>query len=176
VLRAAYYRTRYRNLVLGRGTRVQGKLTVSGQGTVTIGPNCEVARAVIHLLAPQAVVTIGSGCYLNGPEIVACERVTIGDRCEIANANILETDFHSVERNPRGTIRTAPITIGDDVWIAGSTAILRGATVGDRAVVGYGSVVTGHVPPDHLVRPGGTRLTSLRVNASPPSPKIGDGQ
>ncbi len=38
--------------------------------------------------------------------------------------------------------------IGSDVWIGGGAIILPGVRIGDRAVIGAGSVVTRDVPDD----------------------------
>ena len=40
----------------------------------------------------------------------------------------------------------APCTIGNDVWIGAGAVILRGTTIGDKAVIGAGSIVKGDVP------------------------------
>ena len=42
----------------------------------------------------------------------------------------------------------APVEIGRDVWIGGGAIILPGVRIGDRAVIGAGSIVTRDVPPD----------------------------
>jgi maltose O-acetyltransferase len=39
-----------------------------------------------------------------------------------------------------------PVTIGADVWVGGGAVILPGVTIGSRAVIGAGSVVTRDVP------------------------------
>jgi len=39
-----------------------------------------------------------------------------------------------------------PVTIGADVWVGGGAIILPGVTIGDRAVIGAGSVVTRDIP------------------------------
>lgn len=41
-----------------------------------------------------------------------------------------------------------PITIGSNVWIGGSCVICPGVTIGDRAVIGAGAVVTKSIPAD----------------------------
>lgn len=82
----------------------------------------------------------------------------------------MDTDFHSLQRNPRGPVKTASVHIGDDVWIAAKTGILRGATVGDRSVIGFGVVVTGEVPPDHLVTQGTPRIVPLKGTQSDHGP------
>ncbi|WP_373521217.1 sugar O-acetyltransferase [Aquiflexum sp.] len=43
-----------------------------------------------------------------------------------------------------------PITIGDDVWIGGTTIICPGVTIGSRSIIGAGSVVTKDIPEDVL--------------------------
>ena len=41
-----------------------------------------------------------------------------------------------------------PVTIGDDVWVGGNCVICPGVSIGDRSVIGAGSVVTKDIPPD----------------------------
>jgi maltose O-acetyltransferase len=38
------------------------------------------------------------------------------------------------------------IAIGDDVWIGGGAIICPGVTIGERSVIGAGSVVTKNIP------------------------------
>ena len=42
------------------------------------------------------------------------------------------------------------VHIGDDVWIGGNVTILPGVTIGDRAVIGAGAVVTEDIPADSV--------------------------
>jgi maltose O-acetyltransferase len=54
-----------------------------------------------------------------------------------------------------------PVEIGSDVWVGGGALILPGVRIGDRAVIGAGSVVTKDVPagvfaagnPCRVIRP-----------------------
>ena len=54
-----------------------------------------------------------------------------------------------------------PVTIGSDVWIGGAAVILPGVGIGDRVVIGAGSVVTRDIPagvfaagnPCRVIRP-----------------------
>lgn len=41
-----------------------------------------------------------------------------------------------------------PITFGSDIWVGGGAIICPGVTIGDRSVIGAGSVVTRDVPSD----------------------------
>lgn len=55
-----------------------------------------------------------------------------------------------------------PVNIGNDVWIGNNVIILKGVCVGDRAIVGAGSIVTKDVPADSVV--AGNPATFLRMN------------
>ena len=118
-----------------------------------LGPNHAV---IISTRRPSAVLTIGDDFGMTGGSLVCDERITIGDRVWIgANTVIADTDFHPLDPQRRGenplAANTAPITIADDVFIGMNTLILKGVTIGARAVVGAGSVVTRDVPPDAIV-------------------------
>jgi maltose O-acetyltransferase len=63
-----------------------------------------------------------------------------------------------------------PVEIGADVWIGGGAIILPGVRIGDRAVIGAGSVVTRDVPegmfaagnPCRVIRPATDPAASPR--------------
>jgi acetyltransferase-like isoleucine patch superfamily enzyme len=55
---------------------------------------------------------------------------------------------------------TAPVTIGDHVWLGTRAIILKGVTIGDGALVAAGAVVTKDVPPKTLV--GGVPARVIR--------------
>jgi acetyltransferase-like isoleucine patch superfamily enzyme len=82
----------------------------------------------------------------------ALDRVTIGERCDIAMEVIFTTSSHEVggaERRGGASVK-APITIGDGVWIGARATILPGVTVGDGSIVAAGAVVTRDCAPNGL--------------------------
>jgi maltose O-acetyltransferase len=76
--------------------------------------------------------------------------VRIGSRALIGPNVQIYTATHPTDYRARaaGLEFAKPVTIGDDVWIGGSAVICPGVTIGDRSVIGAGSVVTKDVPPD----------------------------
>ena len=48
---------------------------------------------------------------------------------------------------------SAPVTIGNDVWIGGNTVINPGVCIGNNVIVGSGSVVTRNIP-DNVIAAG----------------------
>lgn len=76
------------------------------------------------------------------------QHITIGDRVAIGPEVILITSSHpnnSALRENYGENK-GEIVIQDDAWIGAGVIILPGVTIGKKAVIGAGSVVTKDVP------------------------------
>ena len=88
--------------------------------------------------------------------------VTIGDNVFFGPNVSLLTPLHPFQyqdRNPYKDPETgrtneieygAPITIGDNCWIAGNVTVCGGVTIGTGCVIGAGSVVTRDIPENSL--------------------------
>ena len=76
--------------------------------------------------------------------------VTIGSRTMCGPNVQIYTATHPLNPIERasGKEYAKPISIGEDVWIGGSAVICPGVTIGDRTVIGAGSVVTKDIPAD----------------------------
>jgi maltose O-acetyltransferase len=95
-------------------------------------------------------IEIGDGSFLNfNCTILDCAPVRIGKRAWIAPQVQIYAASHPVDAVERRSRCTAsPVSIGDDVWLGGGVIVCPGVTIGDRAVIGAGSVVTGDIPSD----------------------------
>ena len=88
-------------------------------------------------------------------------KITIGENTLIGPDVKIYTAVHPVsaeeriytDETGRSAIRpqTAPVVIGNHVWIGGGTIILPGVTIGDNAVISAGSVVTKPIPANAVV-------------------------
>ncbi|PKV62453.1 sugar O-acetyltransferase [Pontibacter ramchanderi] len=76
--------------------------------------------------------------------------VRIGSRTLFGPNVQVYTATHPMDHKVRasGVEYAKPISIGEDVWIGGSAVICPGVTIGDRSVIGAGSVVTKDIPSD----------------------------
>jgi maltose O-acetyltransferase len=95
-------------------------------------------------------IEVGEGVFFNFNCVVldVC-RVRIGAFTLFGPAVQIYTPLHPLDAaQRRGKEYGSPVTIGSDVWVGGGAIILPGVTIGDRAVIGAGSVVTRDVPPD----------------------------
>jgi acetyltransferase-like isoleucine patch superfamily enzyme len=90
-------------------------------------------------------VTIGSHVSLQTGVYVP-KHTRIGDRVFIGPRAVLTNDPYPVRTE--GELRGP--TIEDDVSIGANSTILPGVTIGERAFVAAGAVVTRDVPPDTL--------------------------
>ncbi len=87
--------------------------------------------------------------------MIDCNTITVGDNTMIGPNVTVCTATHPVKAaercNPEGREYALPIRIGDQVWIGAGAIINPGVTIGDRAVIASGAVVTRDVPADTLV-------------------------
>ena len=76
--------------------------------------------------------------------------VTIGSRSMFGPNVQIYTATHPLDHKERssGVEYARSIVIGEDVWIGGSAVICPGVTIGNRSVIGAGSVVTKDIPDD----------------------------
>ncbi len=96
-------------------------------------------------------ISIGDRFYANaGCVVLDCAPVAIGDRVLFGPGVHVYAATHPLDAGlrRRGLEYARPVTIGDDVWIGGAAVVLPGVTIGERAVIGAGSVVTRDVPAD----------------------------
>ncbi len=79
--------------------------------------------------------------------------ITIGEHCYIGPDVGFYTPVHPLAARKRDADVELgkPITIGNSIWIGGHVTILPGVTLGDRVVVGAGSVVTKSFPDDVVI-------------------------
>ena len=96
-------------------------------------------------------IKMGEKVFFNFNCVVldVCE-VTIGSRTLFGPNVQIYTATHPINHKERasGVEYAKPIAIGEDVWIGGSAVICPGVSIGDRTVIGAGSVVTKDIPGD----------------------------
>jgi acetyltransferase-like isoleucine patch superfamily enzyme len=160
-----YYRLKFRLLgrrvVIGRFFRVSGPLDIRGPGRVEFGDFCTVASSRLrpttpYTHSPDAVIKFGNRVMLTRTRLGCETRIDVGDNAGLAEAWIMDSDFHSIEAsndgpryNTRG--RSKAVSIGSNAWIGAGAMVLKGVKIGANAVVGAGSVVASNVPANVVV-------------------------
>lgn len=100
-------------------------------------------------------IYFGNNCEVNmNCTFLDDNKIVVGDNALIAPNVQIYTAFHPTNAKDRfgepkadGSFEfcktiTAPVIIGDNVWIGGGAIILPGVTIGDNVVIGAGSIVT----------------------------------
>lgn len=92
-------------------------------------------------------VFINANCtFLDGGYITIGDHTLVGPNVQIYTPS---HPMNYLER--RSALETAlPVVIGNDCWIGGGAIICPGVTIGDRTIIGAGSVVTKDIPSDSV--------------------------
>lgn len=107
-------------------------------------------------------ITIGKDVFINsGCHFQDQGGIEIGDGSLIGHNVVLATINHDLRPEKNRKNHYAPIKIGRHVWIGSNATILPGVSIGDRAVVAAGAVVTKDVPTMTVV--GGVPARVLKT-------------
>ncbi len=96
-------------------------------------------------------ISVGCNVYFNYNCIVLdVMKVTIGSNVLFGPSVQIYAATHPMNWEERASSLELgkPVTIGSDVWIGGGAIICPGVTIGNRCVIGAGSVVTRDIPDD----------------------------
>lgn len=113
----------------------------------------QIGRGSLIWILEGGVIEIAGGGFTAGNNIIiAKERVSIGENCQIAwGVTISDHDFHRTFTSGVKNTETAPVKIGDGVWIGMNATILKGVEIGNSAIIAAGSLVTKDVPAHAMV-------------------------
>jgi maltose O-acetyltransferase len=96
-------------------------------------------------------ISLGEKVFFNFNCVVLdVMRVVIGSNVLFGPSVQIYTATHPLSAAERrtGLELAQPVTIGADVWVGGGAILCPGVAVGDRSVIGAGSVVTRAIPQD----------------------------
>ena len=145
------------------------ELEIGKRGTIRFGRFAWIGDGS-KIRCHEGVVEIGSKTVM-GQEctISAYKHVRIGDQCVIADRAMFIDFDHGVTEVERPIrlqgIYMRPVEVGSNVWIGYGACVLRGASVGDNAVLGTYSVITKDVPANAVV--GGIPAKVIRMRDAP---------
>lgn len=162
---------------MGAGTKLTDSARIynlqNSKKAISIGENCIIAGE-IFAYAHGGNVRIGDWSYVGrGSRIWSAESIEIGDRVQIShNVNILDANGHPLDPEKRyqhfraihskghpkdlKEMKSRPIKICDDAWIGFNVIIFGGVTIGERAIIGAGSIIRENVPAGAMIKPVGS--------------------
>lgn len=156
-----------RGISYGKDLTTYGTLFIRGKGQIKIGQGVTITSCretnpiggdvkTILFAKNEGKIEIGNGSGLSNAAIVALESIVIGENVLIgANCRIYDHDFHSLKYEermmyPDPGVQSAPVEIKNGAFIGAHTIILKGVTIGEKSIVGAGSVVTKSIPDGEI--------------------------
>ncbi len=155
------------------GRRIRVSVTARTTTVVQVGPGCHLGDDLrLELRGGQLLlgdrVDVRHGCTLrvsgrvalagevlvqHGTTVHCDESVMIGRRVGLGEHCTVIDSTHT--RHPHRwfihNVSTAPVVIGDDVWVCAKATVTRGTRLGDGCVVAANSVVIADVAPHTVV-------------------------
>ncbi len=178
------------HIILGAGSRIHPEAVIhAGKETVIkIGENCSVlAHAVVrngkgiemgdgssvsshcHIFPREpgydGRLVIGKGSNVGDFSMIdTSDDVIIGEQVALGPYDIIYTHDHDYRSESfaawKGGVHTGKVVVEDGAWVGARVTILPGVTIGRRAIVAAGSVVTRNVAAGDIV--GGIPARSLK--------------
>ena len=158
-----------RHVSLNGKVKIRGRIVCkrNGNGKIVFGKDCVINSAkwaniiggdtrTAFIVNNGAVIRIGNNVGISNSTLVASKEIVIEDNVMIGgNCKIYDTDFHSIDyqqrmEKPDTHIKKAPILIQKGAFIGAHSIILKGVTIGEKSVIGAGSVVTKSVPDNEI--------------------------
>ena len=128
--------------------KLAGSFYIGKDATLSIEGTFDVYAGSRITVNNGASLSLGSG-YMNYECAIDCfSSIRIGNGVVIPERVVIrDSDNHQMVP---GKPATAPIVIGDHVWIGMNATILKGVTIGEGAVIAAGSIVNKDVPAHSL--------------------------
>ena len=179
-LRVFWYEPLFRSQCasVGRGLMMEKLPYLTGRGKIVIGDYVRLSGKSAFTFGnrwnDEPELVIGDHTSINhGARIAVAQSVRIGQYSRLAGGvSVADYDGHPTDAVLRRTSPVPPdgirpVVIGDDVWIGAGAKILKGVTIGDRAIVGAAAVVTSSVAPDVVVAGNPARVVKRLVDPVP---------
>lgn len=151
-----YFNLKRKHIKVGSNFKLRGYLLIQGTGMTNIGNNVTIYskysvnpigrnRTILQVMN-NAQLLIGNHVGISHANICCHKKIEIDDDVLIGGgAKIYDTDFHSLEykkrmESPDLNVKILSIHINKGAFIGAHSIILKGVTIGEKSIVGAGSV------------------------------------
>lgn len=147
---------------------IRGRIVcrIAKGGKLTFGNGCKINSAkwaniiggdtrTAFVVKPGAKIEIGNNVGISNSTFVAQTSIIIEEDVMIGgDCKIYDTDFHAIDYETRmegfSNTRSFPVLIKKGAFIGAHSIVLKGVTVGEKSIVGAGSVVTKSIPDGEI--------------------------
>lgn len=118
------------------------------------GPSCwiEAYPANPKMSGAIPILKIGNGVNIGHGVLISCSHsLLIDDDALIAGGCYISDNNHSFDpegpRYAEQPLTFSPTIVGKGAWLGQNVCVLAGSHIGERSIIGAGSVVRGTIPP-----------------------------
>ena len=130
-------------IIIGDGCYIGENVLIGSHKNILIGDNSKIHE---NTIIAGIEVKLGKNVWVSRYCSVLGTDISIGDDCILAPfVSILDTDHYIEDDTGRITMdagRTAPVKVGENVWMCNGSKILKGVSIGTGAIIAAGAVVT----------------------------------
>ena len=121
-----------------------------------------VIRPSARIIYPWKI-TIGDDTWIGSQvTLYSVDKIIIGSQCVVSQKSYLCTGSHKTD-DPTFSLTTAPIRIGNGVWIATDCFIAPGVQIGANSIIGARSSVFRNIPNNKMAFGSPCRVHRSRV-------------
>jgi len=94
-------------------------------------------------ISSNGEIVFGNNFRITGQSMVICEnKISFGNNFLMSwGGQICDTDFHQIKINSIEKKKSAPISIGDNVWLGANVYVNKGSKINDNSVVSSNTLV-----------------------------------
>lgn len=111
-------------------------------------------------------IHIGDYCLISpGVNIASAQTVRIGSNSMLAaDVLISDCDWHGLYNRVRPFRCSAPVNIGDNVWVGTRAIIGKGVNIGENSIIGAGAVVVNDIPANVIAAGNPAKVVKVLNN------------
>lgn len=129
-------------------------VNIQGGGVLRIKRDAHIGRGAVICVNPGAALNIGHNFAISGTTSIVCSKeICIGNDVQLSwNSLVMDSDAHKIFDEDGSWINPPKeIVIGNKVWIAAGTTILKGSVIADNTVVASNSLVNKEFSESHTI-------------------------
>lgn len=147
--------------------KIDGFIVIKNRGRINLRRNVVISSSslsnpvgnrgkTIFMCSPNGKIDIGNNVSISNTLIFSQECVTIEDNVMIGGGvQIWDTDFHPLDLHDRiihniSEIKKEPVLLKNGCFIGANSIILKGVTIGEKSIIGAGSVVSKNIPSNEI--------------------------
>lgn len=147
-------------------SRIESALLLERNSVFEVG-DVNVYYGADFQVFENASLRIGKSTINKNVQIICMDSISIGNDCLISRDVVIRDNDGGHHVLTPGFRTTAPVVIGNRVWIGHGAMIMKGVTIGDGAIIGAGAWVATDVKPNAVVMGDPARTVQKNVDWVP---------